>query len=333
MKNFLLGVLRFIVGALPYVAVALLACTIINGLRTISTQIKTETAEIQEMELNQETEYLAILEIDQALAEADINIAKSLDKIRLDAVKQNNALLKTLYAVDKNSIARDQGIVDGVNNIVDQVSYALQKPSYEYLKNITVKLIARAKDADTAPVGQKGWMGTGVIVALDSKYTYILTNRHVVEQFGDGTHDYYVKEGDNKYPLQLLKVSKDEAIDLALVRINGNIDGKVAVIGFGEAPKPQDPIFLVGMNLGRPFFYSEGTVSGYDPESNDELVVGAPIGPGNSGSGIINKDGKLVGLLYAGSIIDQEGIEELDIAHGLCVPIKAIRLFLAGYIE
>jgi S1-C subfamily serine protease len=87
------------------------------------------------------------------------------------------------------------------------------------------------------------------------------------------------------------------------------------------------------MDLGRPYFYSEGTVSGFDPEEGDELVVGMPVGPGNSGSAVINQQGALVGLLYAGSIIDQEGIDEMDIAHGLCVPIKAIRLFLADYVK
>jgi S1-C subfamily serine protease len=133
--------------------------------------------------------------------------------------------------------------------------------------------------------------------------------------------------------LTAVKISDNEAVDLALVKVEGKIEGKVAVRGFGKNPNPQDPVYMVGMDLGRPFFYSEGTVSGFDPSSQDELVVGMPVGPGNSGSAVIDKDGGLVGLLYAGSIIDQEGIEEMDAAHGLCVPLKAIKLFLASYVS
>jgi S1-C subfamily serine protease len=333
MKNFFFGVLRFLGAVLPFVIGAFLFLALFATQKLIIQKQNDILAQVQEAELNQATQYDAILEVDLALAQADIQVAKNLDKIKLDAAKQNADLLKTVYVVDKNAQAREQGIVNGVNGLVKDVSYALQKPSYEYLKNITVRIIAKAVDADLQPAGKKGWMGTGVIVAVDKDFTYILTNRHVVDKFGDGTHNYYVREDvDTKYPLELLKVSENEKVDLALVRVKGHIDGKVAVIGFGEA-KPQDPVYLVGQNLGRHNFYSEGTVSGYDEDSNDELVIGAPIGPGNSGSGIINKDGKLVGLLYAGSIIQEDEIEEMDIAHGLCVPIKAIRLFLAGYIE
>ena len=262
-------------------------------------------------------------------------LAKGIEAAKADAIKKNDAVMKVIYGVDARSNARDQGIVDGVNKVVDQVSYALQKPSYDYLKNITVMLEARAEDFDNQPKGKRGWLGTGVIIGVTKDFTYILTNRHVAQtDTGEGIkYNLYVLDGDDKYEVTPLKISKDENIDLALVRINGHIAGKSAVIGFGVAPEPQDPVYLVGHNLGRPFFYAEGTVSGYDPNENYDLVTNMPTGPGNSGSGIINKDGQLVGLLYAGSIIDQEGIYEMDTSHGICVNIKAIRLFLAGYIK
>ena len=85
-------------------------------------------------------------------------------------------------------------------------------------------------------------MGTGVIIGIDKDYTYILTNRHVMGQWGTYTHSYYVKEGEDKYTLEALKISKDDNVDLALVRIKGVIPGKRAVIGFADA-QPQDSVF------------------------------------------------------------------------------------------
>ena len=331
MKKFFLGVWKFIKAVTPFCAICGAFLFLLSTQISIDKDIKTLTSQMQEMELNQANEYVALLTFDLALAKADIQFARALDQVKADNQKQNGALVKTIYAIDKKAEARSQGIVNGVNGLVKDVSYALQKPSYEYLKNITVKIISKNKE-ENPPKGERGWMGTGCIIAIDKDYTYILTNRHVMEKWGDGTHNYYIKDGDDKYTIDAAKISQNTRVDLALIRIKGQIPGKIAVIGFADV-QPQDPVYAVGMNLGRPFFYSEGTVSGFDPESGDELVVGMPTGPGNSGSGVINKDGKLVGLEYAGAIIDQEGIKEVDIAHALCVPIKAILLFLAGNIE
>ena len=333
MKKFFLGILNFFGFVSPYILTGVLIYIFLVSTEKLVNQVKDLKAEVEEIESNQVDMYASELQLDEALAGADIIIATELKKIKEENTKENNNLIKTIYGVDKRAEARSQGIVDGVNQVVDSVNYTLQKPSYNYLRSITVKIIAKAHlDSTDYAKGEKGWMGTGVIIGIDKDYTYILTNRHVMGEWGTYTHSYYVKEGDDKYTLEAIKISKDENVDLALVRIKGTIPGKIAVIGFSDV-NVQDAVYMVGMDLGRPFFYSEGTVAGFDPESNDELVVGMPVGPGNSGSGVIDKDGKLVGLLYAGSIIDQEGIDQMDIAHGLCVPIKAIRLFLAGYIE
>lgn len=331
MKNILLGILRFLGRLFPYALLTFAGLVFVNVQNDVTTNIKSLQGQFSELESNQTNEYNTLIKIDEILAQNSSVLSFNIQKVKDDSIAQNQQLINAIYSVDKNSLSRATAIVDGVNKLVDDVSYTLQKPSYKYLKAITVRLVAKNKDPN-AVAGQRGWMGTGVIIAIDKDFTYILTNRHVVSQFGDGTHKYYVRDDTGNYPFTAIKISQDENVDLALVRIDGHIDGKMAVIGFAEA-QIQDNVYMVGMNLGRPFFYAEGTVAGFDPKSNDELVVGMPSGPGNSGSGIINKDGKLVGLLYAGSIIDEDGIDMMDTTHGLCIPIKEIRLFLAGYIN
>lgn len=335
MRNFLSSAFRFVCKALEYILPVVVVMYFYFGLGQIKLGEDKQVAATEQIVDTQVAIYDALVQTNASNLVIQEQLAEGIEKAKADAVKNNNQIMQTIYGVDKSAQARDQGIVDGVNKVVDQVSNALSKPSYEYLKSITVVMNARSLDPDALP-GHKGWIGTGVIIAIDKDFTYILTNRHVVGE-GEFPYDvtkfhYYVKDGDNKYTFTPIKVSTVDDVDLALVRINGHIDGKRAVVGFGTEPAAQDDVYLVGSNLGRPNLYDEGQVAGYDEDSGD-LIVDMPIGPGNSGSGVINKDGALVGLLYASAIIKDDDIEQLDTGHGLCMDIKTIRLFLAGYIE
>jgi S1-C subfamily serine protease len=335
MRNFLSSAFRFIVKAFEVLIPIVVVLYFYFGLGQIKLGEDKQIAATEQIVDTQVAIYDALVQTQASNLVIQEQLAEGLEKAKKDAVKNNNQVMSAIYGVDKRSIDRSQGIVDGVNKVVDQVSYALQKPSYGYLKNITVVLMAKATDPNALP-GHKGWIGTGVIIAIDKDFTYILTNRHVVGEddnpYDPTTFHYYVKDGNDRYTFTPIKVSKDENIDLALVRINGHIEGKTAVVGFGPEAAAQDSVYLVGNNLGRPYLYDEGQVAGYDNESGD-LIVDMPVGPGNSGSGVINKDGQLVGLLYAGSVINQGGIDQMDTGHGLCMDIKHIRLFLAGYIQ
>lgn len=333
MMDFLKTIGRIFGAILPYAALVYAMMFFLLKVETLRADNLTIQLQNQELYANQVSMFTELTEVQASDLLIMEQLAKGQDAAKADAIKKNNAIMKLIYGVDKASTQRDSDIVTGVNGLVDSFNHTLQKPSYDYLKSITVRVIARDKDADNKPDGSKGWMGTGCIIGITKDFTYILTNRHVMDKWGDGTHDYYLKEEDGtKYTVTAIKISANEAVDLALIRIDGHIDGKRAVVGFGDVA-PADPVFMVGMDLGRPWFYSEGTVSGFDPNTSDELVVGMPVGPGNSGSGVIDREGRLVGLLYAGSIISEDLIYQMDIAHGLCVPIKAIRLFLAGYIS
>ena len=325
MRKFFGAIFSFIGKAFPY-ALLITCALVFLGAQTKTTEsLKDLQAQVSDMELQQATEYAGTIKVEETLLAIDEAFIVKSDKDKAEAQARENVLLKVIYGVDKSANDRSNGIVTGVNKLVDGFNYALQKPSYDYLKSVTVRIIAR-EIADP----KKGWIGTGVIVGLTDDSTIILTNRHVMPN--DGLHNFYVVADGAKYPLLNIKVSTNDNVDLSLCVIQGHINGKRAVRGLADT-KPQAPVYMVGQNLGRPDFYAEGTVSGFDPNENDELVVGMPVGPGNSGSGIIDKDGRLVGLLYAGTIIGQDTIfGEMDIAHGLCVPSKAIRLFIAEFI-
>lgn len=292
--------------------------------------IKYHLAEIksqnEELYKNQINVYNEVLKAQTAGLIIQEQLAEGIDKAKVTAKDQDNAIMKMIYKVDSDSKKRDVAIIDGVNGVVDSFNVALSKPSYNYLRAITVYIFASKK---TDP--EHGWIGTGVIIGINKNNMFILTNRHVMPNTDD--MNYYVIENGKKYKLVNIKVSQNEKVDLSLNKVEELIPGKRAVVGLADT-QAQDNVYMVGSNLGRPFLYAEGTVSGYDVlDENFDLIVGMPSGPGNSGSGVINKEGKLVGVLYAGSIISEDGIYQMDTSHGVCQNIKVIRLFLSGYIN
>lgn len=295
----------------------------LNGIKADMMSIQEQNHELY---INQSNIYKEYLKIESANIIVQTSLIDGLDKAKADAVKRNDEIMKLVYGVNKESLNRDKSIVEAVNTLVDGVTRTSQKPSYDYLKSITVFILSVNKEDP-----KKGWIGTGVIVRISDKATYIVTNRHVAP--GDSDNIYYVIEGGSKYKLVNIKVSKDEKIDLSLNKVDEVIPGKRAVIGIADT-KAQDDVYMVGQNLGRPFLYAEGTVSGFDETDESlNLVIGLPSGPGNSGSGVINNEGKLVGLLYAGAIIAEDSLYQMDTSHGECMNSKVLRLFLAGYID
>ena len=208
------------------------------------------------------------------------------------------------------------------------------KPSYDYLKSVTVVIYGRGtetiasreekfqQEKDEADAGHVKWMGTGVVIKVTSKYTYILTNAHVTgNKMADVT--LYVKDEIFKEEAQIIKVHKN--VDIAVIRVGGHLIGKRAIKGITRG-RPQDKVYLVGNYLAHIYTYGEGVFAGY----NDDMdIIQLPCLFGDSGSGVFNQDGKMVALIEGveGQIIG--GIFPLiDIAHALAVDSASIELFL-----
>jgi len=190
-------------------------------------------------------------------------------------------------------------------------------PSYQYLKSVTTVLELDSKDCLNNQCGE----GTGVIVKVDDEYTYILTNAHVAG-YNEDLPTVFVKEGERQLEAEI--VGYHNTLDLALIKLTGVLDGKQAVVGISEA-KPSDKVYVVGNNLSRGYVYGEGVFAGYQDKFD---VIQLPIAPGNSGSGVINEDGELVGIFAGTTYIN---MIQLQITHGLAINGHSIQLFLKQY--
>ncbi len=172
--------------------------------------------------------------------------------------------------------------------------------------------------------------GSGVILSEDG---YIITNNHVIS---NATKITVTLHNGEEYDAKL--VATDEQTDIAVIKINAT-ELSAAVIGSSSSLKQGEQIVLVGNPLGQlGGSVSEGIISALDREitlNNQTMVLlqtDAAVNPGNSGGGMFNMYGELVGIVNAkgeGSDIDNIGF---------AIPIDtaievATQLIESGYVQ
>lgn len=216
----------------------------------------------------------------------------------------------------------------GCNQVFLEIPTQLNtQPSYDYLKDRTV--LIRGKGIAEDMFGEEKemqWTGTGVVIKQSKEYSWILTNNHVAG-FSEGEEvgelHLYVVQGETLILVQDIKRSK--LWDMALIKIANPLKDKRSIKGVSEV-LPSDKVFLVGHHLGRLYLYGEGVFAGYD---DDLGVIQVPTLFGNSGSGVFNSSGELVGLVFAVSVFSQLG--DVDCSHGLIVNGPEVKKFLEKY--
>ena len=180
---------------------------------------------------------------------------------------------------------------------------------------------------ETAVVG-----GSGVIYTTDG---YIITNYHVTSNTDLTNYTIIVTLNDgSKY--QALFVCGDMESDIAVIKIDKD-DCTAATIGNSDATLIGEAVFAIGNSNGEGTSVTSGCISMKGQSSSfrsttytvmlDELfVTDAVINAGNSGGGLFNAKGELIGIVNGKSMYDKNGsvIEgrtyAISIAHALeCV--------------
>mgnify|MGYP001451702388 CR=1 FL=1 len=225
------------------------------------------------------------------------------------------------YVIDQNRARDEQTIV---------ISEKIEKPTYKSLKAHSVFIVGCAgksleddKRIDF-PIGEEGmcWSGTGVVIKMTITETYILTNNHVS---GKGEKDVHLYIENGRGKVEATIVGQHPTVDAAVIKVPTRLINKVAIPGIATA-KIQDPVYTVGNPLGVKNVYSEGVVAGYEDVS---MLIQMPCIYGNSGSGVYDQRGNLVGLIYALEVYPGFlGIPEARITHSLVVDSVSIRAFL-----
>ena len=177
----------------------------------------------------------------------------------------------------------------------------------------------------TESVGTDGWLrqyvkkgaGSGVIISKDG---YIVTNHHVIAN----ANRIEITTSDKKtYKAKL--VGDDAQTDLALLKVSAN-NLTPATIGRSDKIAVGELAVVIGNPLGElGGSVSAGIISAKDrkmtiEKKNMKLIqTDATVNPGNSGGGMFNQYGQLIGIVVAKS--SGTGIEGL----GFAIPTTTLR--------
>mgnify|MGYP003292450704 CR=1 FL=1 len=178
--------------------------------------------------------------------------------------------------------------------------------------------------------------GSGVVVANG----FVLTNYHVVED----ASALEVTAGEATYPATL--AGYDESLDIAVLKVD-NLPIEPVVLGDSDALNVGDWAICIGNPLSFTGTTTVGVISalnreiestGTDPygrktnEVNLMIQTDAAINSGNSGGGMFNVAGELVGipsLKYTGSFYSSASIEGI----GMAIPINVAKPLLREVVE
>jgi S1-C subfamily serine protease len=193
----------------------------------------------------------------------------------------------------------------------------LAEQVYAAIRPSIVLIESRTTDASGNSTGREG---TGVVVSPDGA---ILTALHVVE----GSTEIEVVFADGSRSAATL-TSSDEAQDIAALQA-GAMPATIppAVLGSPGALRIGSDAFIVGNPFGLYGSMSTGVVSGLDRTFRDPdtdrvheglIQVDAAVNPGNSGGPLLDRAGRVVGIVTA---LVNPTDQDVFIGIGLAVPI------------
>ena len=144
------------------------------------------------------------------------------------------------------------------------------------------------------PAPQAMSSGSGFFISADG---YILTNNHVVENASDIK---VTMPGKDQRELKAVVVGRDEATDLAVIKVEGR---DFPFVNFENTAKPRvgDWVIAVGNPFGLGGTATAGIVSAYGRDIGegpfvDYIQIDAPINRGNSGGPTFDVYGRVIGV-------------------------------------
>ena len=175
----------------------------------------------------------------------------------------------------------------------------------------------------------KSGAGSGVVIAQSDEYAYIVTSYHVVE----GVNEVVVITTDgSEYKAEYL--DGDPTMDIAMLRIMPDIQFPSITIGSSSVMKVGEEVVAIGNPLGElGGTVTNGIVSALDRHVEVDgttmvlMQTNAAVNPGNSGGGLFNMAGELIGIVNAKE--SATGVEGL----GFAVPIDRVYDVLVEIIE
>ena len=214
---------------------------------------------------------------------------------------------------DESAVASNAGSTGGTDLSLQEVS-AIVQPSVVV---ITTEQVVYSQWSWYGQNQVESGAGSGVIISSDG---YILTCAHVVS----GASQITVTIGDTDYTATV--VGEDDTSDVAVLKIDAT-GLTPATVGDSDSLSVGDSVLAVGNPLGElggtvtsgivSALNRSVTIQGTSSTNTMSLIqMDASVSPGNSGGGLFNMNGELVGIVNAkSSDSDAEGL-------GFAIPVN-----------
>ncbi|MBQ8861977.1 MAG: trypsin-like peptidase domain-containing protein [Clostridia bacterium] len=218
------------------------------------------------------------------------------------------------------------GIIPGTGSTLPTVSY-VQWDSAVVEKCLNASVLIKVENVGS---------GSGVIYTGDG---YILTNYHVVSN-NDNKITVTLYSGEE---LSATYIYGDEANDIAVIRIEKN-DCTYAEISTANVSHMM-PVMVIGNALGRGFNTTAGVISApasdvYFSSTYETMTliqIDAAVNNGNSGGGLFNTSGQLIGIVnskLSGTTSSGASIDNTGFAIPMSTVVKCVNdLKEHGYVQ
>ena len=134
-------------------------------------------------------------------------------------------------------------------------------------------------------------LGSGFFISPQE----IITNQHVVD--GAYSAEIFTKEA---YYDRITILNADKHMDLAILRVDAQDEIPLQINPDAQL-KPGQPVIAIGHPLGLEKTVSDGLISGVHTMDGVQFVqITAPISAGSSGSPVLDRQGRVIGVVFAG---------------------------------
>ena len=237
----------------------------------------------------------------------------------------NNATITTNSPTKLTSINNSQNTSSNNNALYSQTSLAaVVEKTANSVVEITQYATTQSFYSNSSSLTPQG-NGSGVIISKDG---YILTNNHVIN--GAEKITIRLRNGEEH---EAKLVGKDAKTDIAIIKVEAD---NLSPANIADSSKTLVGDFV--MAIGNPLGKLGGTVTygfvsalereiNLDSSTKNLMQFDAAVNPGNSGGGLFNVYGELIGVVSAKSTgYDVEGL-------GFAIPINDVKQVIDDILE
>ena len=240
-------------------------------------------------------------------------------------IANNNNTITTNSPASLTSISNSQNTTNNNSSLYSQTSLAaVVEKTANSVVEITQYATTQSFYSNSSSLTPQG-NGSGVIISKDG---YILTNNHVIN--GAEKITIRLRNGEEH---EAKLVGKDAKTDIAIIKVEAD---NLSPANVADSSKTLVGDFV--MAIGNPLGKLGGTVTygfvsalereiNLDSSTKNLMQFDAAVNPGNSGGGLFNVYGELIGVVSAKSTgYDVEGL-------GFAIPINDVKQVIDDILE